>query len=406
MITPKRKAAPLTYADATAQTEDVDAFLGDLAAGLEAPPTEAPEIPERPMPHALATALGDYAPKMDAPDATAVDVDATRERDDIAAGRDRDSSARLMRSIELAGKQFNSAVGGIPVGELANPASTSYERDATARADRGEAKRFTRNQAAAAEQWRRANFDAEATKQKIAQQHQAYLDKQKADRDAWERAEKDEDQELRKDANKASLAQSAAILAATKSERDYKHGKDDDDNARARIKGLPAGWELEDGVELTDKQKQDFGGLVVSSEKMKGLTKRLRELLSKASVTDKILPTALNNQLGQVATQLVIEGKNVAELGALSGPDMGLMNSIAADPSNVRNILKDAGALSAGLDAWADNSVAANAKLGFRRKAAGKASGKILVSNGRETLAIDPGDEQAAAADGYKRVTK
>lgn len=133
-------------------------------------------------------------------------------------------------------------------------------------------------------------------------------------------------------------------------------------------KGFPAGWELEGNTTPTPKQGEQFETLVYSSEKMRGLTGQMKKLLGEAGASGRALPGPMQTRLKQLATEIMIEGKNVAELGALSGPDMGLMESIAADPTKAGSLLKDMPALLDGLGSWADNSVTAKAKsLGARR---------------------------------------
>jgi len=65
-----------------------------------------------------------------------------------------------------------------------------------------------------------------------------------------------------------------------------------------------------------------------------------------------------------------------------------------------------------GLSSWGANSVKAKSvSLGARKTgSAGQVpdapSGKIVVSNGTETMEIDADDEADAAKDGFKRVGK
>jgi hypothetical protein len=134
---------------------------------------------------------------------------------------------------------------------------------------------------------------------------------------------------------------------------------------------MPAGWE---GAPTSSKiQREDFAKAVGSSAKMKGLTKQMRALLAEAGAS-RVLPGQTRNRIKQLATQIQIEAKNVAELGALSGPDMALMEAIAADPSQVSSFMKDTTGLLDGLDSWGDNAVSAKAEtIGATRKGAGGA---------------------------------
>lgn len=140
-------------------------------------------------------------------------------------------------------------------------------------------------------------------------------------------------------------------------------------------RGFPAGWELEGNTTPTPKQGEEFEGLVYSSEKMKSMTAEMKKLLAEAGASGRAIPGPMQSRLKQLATEIMIDGKEVAKLGALSGPDMGLMQSIAADPTVAGSIMKDMPALLDGLALWGEKSVSAKAKsLGARRKAAGASS--------------------------------
>jgi hypothetical protein len=132
-------------------------------------------------------------------------------------------------------------------------------------------------------------------------------------------------------------------------------------------KGFPAGWELTGNTQPTPRQGEQFEGLVYSSEKMNGLTNQMREMVAKGGV-GRVLPGEAKSRMSQLAKEIQIEAKNIAELGALSGPDFALMEAIAADPTKIDSLAKDMPALLNGLDAWGKNSVDAKSKaLGARR---------------------------------------
>lgn len=133
-------------------------------------------------------------------------------------------------------------------------------------------------------------------------------------------------------------------------------------------KGFPAGWKLDGNTQPTPTQGEKFETLVYSSEKMKGLTKQMREMMGKSGA-GRVLPGEAKSRMSQLAKEIQIEAKNIAELGALSGPDFALMEAIAADPTKIDSFAKDMPALMGGLEAWGDNSVSAKAKaLGASRE--------------------------------------
>lgn len=145
-----------------------------------------------------------------------------------------------------------------------------------------------------------------------------------------------------------------------------------DAKAGAPTKGLAAGFELTGETNPVTTELTKHQNLVASAEKMKGLTAKMRQALAATDAAGRFNPLgAERDNLKQLATMMAIEGKNIAELGALSGPDYSLMNAIAADPTSLSSLKKDMPTLLNQLDAWGDNSVAAKSKaLGVRRKAA------------------------------------
>lgn len=165
-------------------------------------------------------------------------------------------------------------------------------------------------------------------------------------------------------------------------------------------KGFPAGWELEGNTQPTPKQGEEFEKLVFSSGKMQGLTAQMRKMLAEAG-SARVLPGPLKSRLAQLATEIQVEGKNIAELGALSGPDYALMGAIAADPTKLDSFAKDIPALLDGLEAWGENSVSAKAKSLGARKAGGatkapQSGGTVTVRRRKDGATKTLTAEQAA----------
>lgn len=208
-------------------TQDTDDMLGKQAAALEqgdaaAPPEPKDDGPLKYSPFAKLAEAGPSMPK--------VDPGADDERA-ISAGRDRDNQTRLMRAIELGGKQFNSALGGIPVAELATPASTSFEKDATARADRGEAKRYQRSQAEIAAAHQRAmmerqqrNDAASAAAKADAKARQGVEDAYRRDEDIKRHQEHETSVGLAAENNRIMQGMAAQGLHLRQDEHDDKRG--------------------------------------------------------------------------------------------------------------------------------------------------------------------------------------
>lgn len=101
--------------------------------------------------------------------------DARADKDAIDEGRKRDDMARLLRGIELGGKQL---IAGVlhqdKMAELVSPESTNYEGQARADAEKGEAKRYQRSQG------------------EIAAAHQRYLTTRQLQNDELSRKDKGE----------------------------------------------------------------------------------------------------------------------------------------------------------------------------------------------------------------------
>lgn len=187
-----------------------------------------------------------------------------------------------------------------------------------------------------------------------------------------------------------------ASIEAAERGRSFTVGQEERKVAREATEDMPPGFELVPGANPGKDSRKKFTALVTSQQKLKGLTAQMRAESQGADAADKMLPGAKRDRLNQLATQIGIEAKNVAELGALSGPDMDLMNAMVKNPTSAWNLLADTGANMDGLDKWADESVMAGGKSYGIRKAggAGAAGGKIRVrrkSDGK-TGSLMPGD--------------
>lgn len=156
---------------------------------------------------------------------------------------------------------------------------------------------------------------------------------------------------------------SDATLALANKQFGYKQSEDAAKEAKAEAQDIPPGFKVHEGANPSPESRKKFTALVASQQKMKELTAAMRRELKGASLTDRMLPGEKKRRLSQLATQLRIEAKNVAELGALSGPDMGLMEAMATDPTSLSSLT--GGSIESnlnGLDAWADSSVKAGSK--------------------------------------------
>lgn len=163
------------------------------------------------------------------------------------------------------------------------------------------------------------------------------------------------------EAKSRRLQQSAADLTreTTGAKQDYE-----------KTVGLPVEYELVDGANPSNDDKKQFSKLVMSDKKMRGLIGELRQAMAGTNGWQRVFDPAVRSRLQEIAKKLTIETKNVAELGALSGPDLGLTDAIAKDPTGVpANLFGTIEANLKDLEAWGPNSVSAGMETyGLRKK--------------------------------------
>lgn len=308
--------------------------------------------------------------------------DDSAERDVMGASVDEQAvlnDPRASATYVQSGRHFNDAKNRFLA--LAGLPTSGYSNAAVEERDKMRQWLLAKGQAKSRDEM--ATLNADRTR--------AYLEATQAakERDAYARQYRAEQDGRKADAEAAKLELEQLKLKHAQERETWQRGMDErgmklkEDEAKRKAapkpkpapgpalapKGFPAGWELEGQTQPTPRQGEQFEGLVYSSEKMRGLTSQMREMLSQAG-SGRVLPGAAKSRMSQLAKEIQIEGKNIAELGALSGPDYSLMEAIAADPTKLDSFAKDMPALLDGLDRWGDNSVAAKARsLGARRTA-------------------------------------
>jgi hypothetical protein len=144
------------------------------------------------------------------------------------------------------------------------------------------------------------------------------------------------------------------------------------DTAAERGTIIP-GLEKEPGAAPTAQDATKVKASLESARKLKALAAEMRQL-HKDHGTELTGPVA--TRMKQIHTAMKIEGKNIAELGALSGPDTELMEGLTGeDPTSLWSNTKGlAGGLFDntqtaldGLDSWADNALQSTKKtMGYR----------------------------------------
>lgn len=237
---------------------------------------------------------------------------------------------------------------------------------------------------------------AEAEKQALENSRKAYAGElKKLGVDPTHASQKDIDRAI-------SLAHAKAGEEMARAQFALANKKDIDEDIereRKHIEDIPVGYELVPGAAPSADSRKKFTALVTSQQKMKELTAAMREELRGADLADRMLPGEKRRRLQQLATQMRIEAKNVAELGALSGPDMGLMEAMATDPTSLSSLA--GGSLESnlkGLDSWADSSVAAGSKAyGLRRTGGGHAASETVSVRDTKTGTVKKLPRERAA---------
>lgn len=126
------------------------------------------------------------------------------------------------------------------------------------------------------------------------------------------------------------------------------------------------------GAEPTAEDAKKVKGTQAAVKRMRAYVKEMRQIVKDNGGPVMMGPAAL--RLKQLGSQMKVEGKNIAELGALSGDDNRLMQDlIKADPTSIGSNIKGLfgadntlGALD-GLDKWtADQERAIDSAYGYQ----------------------------------------
>jgi hypothetical protein len=168
----------------------------------------------------------------------------------------------------------------------------------------------------------------------------------------------------------------AAQIDAARVSAGLSRGKED--RAAERGTTVPGAKKLE-GAEPTADDAKKVKASIAAAERMGKYVSELRQL-HKDYGTE--LTGSAATRMGQLSTAIQLEGKNIAELGALSGPDLGLMQALSgADPSslgaNAKSMVGIDNTQTAleGLDKWVGDTLSANMKTYGYEKSSGQDSG-------------------------------
>lgn len=268
-----------------------------------------------------------------------------------------------------AGAQFKAAMEGITSRQKAAAALQRAEAEAQAR--------LAQEQREAAEWERRGGITSEA-------EAKARLAQEERDRADWDR---------RNEITSRQEMERAKVLAGQKAAEQAKAG-------------AVSGLEPAPGQNPSAEDAKKVKASMAAAERMGAYVRELREL-HKKSGTELSGPAAA--RMSQLHTAIKLEGKNIAELGALSGPDMALMESLAgADPSSFGANVKGAFGFDntqtslEGIEKWTTDTVKANQKVyGYQPKDGSKApavaappavgAGPVKISSDQEYESLPSG---------------
>lgn len=206
--------------------------------------------------------------------------------------------------------------------------------------------------------------------------------------------------EQRRRTNALALEKTQAEIDALKAlEEQRRRPKPAKDTSGALVSGLPSGFE---STSATRSQREKFAEVVAKAGKAKAITQRLRGLLQEAGLRRLQPGDPLATRISSEAAKLDIEVKNVAELGALSGPDVGLIRRVVADPNSIASVLKDLPAQLDSVESWGEDAVSETAKsMNIQRVKASAEKGEVQIRNNNEVLWIPEARLKDAEADGF-----
>ncbi len=216
--------------------------------------------------------------------------------------------------------------------------------------------------------------------------------------------------------NRATEATSAADAAsrAKKFKNTGGYGKKGEGVPDGSVPGL----RFAPGSEPTKDDAKKMKASMASAGRMKRYVSELREL-HKTHGTE--YGGAVGNRMQQLSEAIKLEGKNISELGALSGPDMEIMNRLTGgtggDPGGFWANVKGAfgsdntdGALD-GLEKWTTDQLGANKEAyGYEddapRKAPVNGQHDLSAAHVVETRTAPDGRKIELLSDGTKRIAQ
>ncbi len=182
-----------------------------------------------------------------------------------------------------------------------------------------------------------------------------------------------------------------------------------------KLKGLVVpGWELTGEVLPDDTEAKKARDGQANYEAFKSDLVNLKDLVEKYGTVELTGPESA--EMEALVKSLQLNLKNIAQLGVLSASDIPFLTKQVPDINTMKALFTSSGTFKAGLDQ--SLSTAESKFTNFMKSRGyvpkggaptgaptdGSSGGKIKVSNGKETLLIDPADAADAQADGYRRL--
>lgn len=275
------------------------------------------------------------------------------------------------------------------------------------------------------ESWRKdftskAEIDARDRSTKAAGERQDKQIAATAEQNALSRSQKWA--ELRQ---QAELAGASADLKLWIAQQEIQAKKDEEAEKKQAKKDAVAvpGFEVAPGATPSVEDSKKVKDMAAARERMLPAISELRDLHRRVGLT---LSGPDAEQENRLLTQLQIESKNIAGLGALSGPDYALMHAISTtDPTSIGSVLKqffgvtDINKALDAMERWATNNLQGTAKaLGYtpaapggskRTRAPTDASGRVNLdaptsSTGAPSQTSAPAPKYKPPPPGMKRV--
>ena len=182
-----------------------------------------------------------------------------------------------------------------------------------------------------------------------------------------------------------------------------------------QMKGLVVpGWELTGEVLPDDTEAKKARDGQANYEAFKNDLVNLKDLVGKYGTVELTGPESA--EMEALVKSLQLNLKNIAQLGVLSASDIPFLTKQVPDINTMKALFTSSGTFKAGLDQSLNTAESKFTNFmksrGYVPKGGaptgaptgGAGGGKIKVSNGTETLLIDPADAADAEADGYRRL--